>query len=47
MRDSNASKGTFATGVISEDVHVVGIRILEYVLGEAGFKVVSLGSQIS
>jgi methylaspartate mutase sigma subunit len=28
-------------------VHVVGIRILEYALGEAGFKVVSLGSQVS
>ena len=41
------SKGTVVTGVIGEDVHVVGIRILEYALGEAGFKVVSLGSQVS
>ncbi len=41
------SKGTVVTGVIGEDVHVVGIRILEYALGEAGFKVVPLGSQVS
>jgi len=40
-------KGTVVTGVIGEDVHVVGIRILEYALGEAGFKVVPLGSQVS
>jgi methylaspartate mutase sigma subunit len=43
----NKSKGTVITGVIGEDVHVVGIRILEYALGEAGFKVVPLGSQVS
>ncbi len=41
------SKGTVVTGVIGEDVHVVGIRILEYALGEAGFRVVPLGSQVS
>src|SRR5512147_836059 len=41
------SKGTVVTGVIGEDVHVVGIRILEYALGQAGFKVVALGSQVS
>jgi len=41
------SKRTVVTGVIGEDVHVVGIRILEYALGEAGFKVVALGSQVS
>jgi methylaspartate mutase sigma subunit len=40
-------KGTLVTGVIGEDVHIVGIRILEYALGEAGFKIVSLGSQVS
>ena len=47
MRDTSASKGTVVTGVIGEDVHIVGIRILEYALGEAGFKVVPLGSQVS
>jgi len=47
MSDNNESKGTLVTGVIGEDVHVVGIRILEYALGEAGFKVVPLGSQVS
>ena len=35
------------TGVIGEDVHIVGIRIMEYALGEAGFKVTPLGSQVS
>lgn len=47
MSDNNETKGTLVTGVIGEDVHVVGIRILEYALGEAGFKVVALGSQVS
>jgi len=47
MSDNSASKGTLVTGVIGEDVHIVGIRILEYALGEAGFKVVPLGSQVS
>jgi methylaspartate mutase sigma subunit len=47
MSHTNKSKGTVVTGVIGEDVHVVGIRILEYALGEAGFKVVPLGSQVS
>jgi methylaspartate mutase sigma subunit len=43
----NKSKGIVVTGVIGEDVHVVGVRILEYALGQAGFKVVPLGSQVS
>jgi methylaspartate mutase sigma subunit len=47
MRDNSASKGTVVTGVIGEDVHIVGIRILEYALLEAGFKVIPLGSQVS
>jgi len=47
MTNEKESKRTVVTGVIGEDVHVVGIRILEYALGEAGFKVVPLGSQVS
>jgi len=47
MTDTSKPKITVVTGVIGEDVHVVGIRILEYALGEAGFKVVALGSQVS
>jgi methylaspartate mutase sigma subunit len=47
MSDNKTSKGTIVTGVIGEDVHIVGVRILEYALGEAGFKVVPLGSQVS
>jgi methylaspartate mutase sigma subunit len=45
--NESKTKGTVVTGVIGEDVHVVGIRILEYALGEAAFKVVPLGSQVS
>lgn len=45
-QDKNA-KGTMITGVIGEDVHVVGIRVLEHALRDAGFKVVSLGVQVS
>ncbi|MBN1850942.1 MAG: methylaspartate mutase subunit S [Deltaproteobacteria bacterium] len=47
MNRDKTSKRTLVTGVIGEDVHIVGIRILEYALGEAGFKIVSLGSQVS
>ncbi|HEX7474693.1 MAG TPA: methylaspartate mutase subunit S [Dehalococcoidales bacterium] len=47
MSENNEPKGILVTGVIGEDVHIVGIRILEYALGQAGFKVVPLGSQIS
>ena len=37
------TKGTLVTGVIGEDVHVTGIRILEHALQSSGFDVVSLG----
>jgi len=47
MKNEDNPKGTVITGVIGEDVHIVGIRILEYALGEAGFQVVPLGSQVS
>lgn len=40
---TNESKGTLITGVIGEDVHVTGLRILEHALRKAGFKVISLG----
>jgi methylaspartate mutase sigma subunit len=38
---------TLVLGVIGEDVHVVGVRILGYALNDAGFKIVSLGAQVS
>jgi methylaspartate mutase sigma subunit len=41
------TKGTVVTGVIGEDVHVVGMRIIEHALAAAGFKVNSLGAQVS
>jgi methylaspartate mutase sigma subunit len=47
MSNTIQTKGTVVTGVIGDDVHIVGVRILEYALGQAGFKVVPLGSQVS
>lgn len=41
--DPTAGKGTIVTGVIGDDVHVIGIRLMEYALRQNGFKVVSLG----
>lgn len=35
--------GTVVTGVIGDDVHVIGIRLMEYALRQSGFNVVSLG----
>jgi len=46
MNDMNKSR-TLVLGVIGEDVHIVGIRILEYALRDSGFNVVSLGAQVS
>lgn len=40
-------QGKVVTGVIGDDVHVIGIRILEHVLRDAGLEVVSLGAQVS
>ena len=41
--DERPSKGTVVTGVIGDDVHVIGIRLMEYALRQNGFTVVSLG----
>ncbi len=43
MVSHKMAKGTLITGVIGEDVHVTGIRILEHALRNAGFQVHSLG----
>lgn len=44
MADRDAERPvTIVTGVIGDDIHVVGLRILEYALRNAGFRVVSLG----
>jgi len=47
MKGGEKLRGTVVTGVIGDDVHVVGIRILEHALRDAGFKVVALGVQVS
>ncbi len=45
MEDTLTPKATLVTGVIGEDVHIVGIRILEHALRNAGYKIVALGAQ--
>ncbi len=47
MNNTQNTKGTLVTGVIGEDVHIVGIRSVEYALRQAGFNIVSLGIQVS
>jgi methylaspartate mutase sigma subunit len=47
MNETTGSKGTVVTGVIGEDVHIMGIRIVEHALRDAGFRIVSLGAQVS
>ncbi|MBI5443555.1 MAG: methylaspartate mutase subunit S [Deltaproteobacteria bacterium] len=47
MNEGAETKGTLVTGVIGEDVHIIGVRILEHVLRQAGFKTVPLGAQVS
>lgn len=37
------AKSNLVTGVIGEDVHITGIRILEHALRNSGFEVTSLG----
>ena len=43
MKPKKCSEVTLVTGVIGEDVHITGIRILEHALRSCGFNVVSLG----
>jgi methylaspartate mutase sigma subunit len=47
MEATERSKATLVTGVIGDDVHVTGIRVLEHALRKAGFKIVALGVQVS
>jgi methylaspartate mutase sigma subunit len=47
MLEKQDCKGTIITGVIGDDVHVVGIRLLEHALKHNGFKVIPLGVQVS
>ena len=45
MEDSKKAKATLVTGVIGEDVHIVGIRILEHALQNEVYNIVALGAQ--
>lgn len=47
MGNTKDTKGTLVTGIIGEDVHIIGIRIVEHALRNAGFKIVPLGAQVS
>ena len=40
-------QATIVTGTIGDDVHSLGIKIIEHALKSAGFKVVSMGIQTS
>ena len=40
-------KARLVTGVIGDDVHVTGIRVLEHALRNAGYTVMALGVQVS
>jgi methylaspartate mutase sigma subunit len=46
MANKTNSKGTLVTGVIGEDVHIVGIKIVEHALRSAGYEIISLGAQV-
>ena len=46
MKSSGAKKGTLVTGVIGEDVHIVGIRVIEHALRNEGYNIVALGAQV-
>jgi len=43
MNEKQQNETTIVTGVIGEDVHITGIRILEHALRHEGFIVYSLG----
>ena len=45
--NSDRGKATLVTGVIGDDAHGIGIKILDHALKDNGFKVVSLGIQTS
>lgn len=47
MEGNKNLKATLVTGVIGEDVHIVGIRVVEHALRNAGFKIVALGAQVT
>jgi methylaspartate mutase sigma subunit len=47
MNEEKKPIGTIVTGVIGDDVHNIGIKVIEHALRHAGFNVVSLGIRIS
>ncbi|MGA1792261.1 MAG: methylaspartate mutase subunit S [bacterium] len=47
MEDKGINSYTVVTGVIGDDVHNIGIKVLEHALRAAGFKVISLGIRVS
>jgi methylaspartate mutase sigma subunit len=47
VEDRVDGKPKVILGVVGADVHIVGARVLEYALTEAGYDVVSLGIMVS
>jgi methylaspartate mutase sigma subunit len=41
-----SAEGTLVIGVIGQDVHIIGLRLLELALVEAGFRVTNLGVMV-
>jgi len=47
MKRPDDAPRTLVLGVIGADVHIVGIKVLEFALRQAGFRVVNLGIMVS
>lgn len=47
MSERKQSKGRIVTGVIGDDVHSIGIKVIEHALKAAGFEIASLGIRVS
>lgn len=47
MKRQDDAPRTLVLGVIGADVHIVGIKVLEFALRQAGFRVVNLGIMVS
>ncbi len=47
MTDDTGTRAKLVLGVIGADVHIVGARILQYALTNAGYEVTNLGIMVS
>lgn len=47
MSENTPRKGRIVTGVIGDDVHSIGIKVIEHALKAAGYEIASLGIRVS